>query len=522
MTDRGKAYSVLSANTLAFAVCFAVWVMYGVLVAFLVDAKLFSFDKGQVGLLIGVPILTGSLLRLPAGLLTDRFGGRPVFTAILLLSAAFTYLTSLANGFWAFVLCGLGFGLAGCTFAVGVAYTAVWFPPEKRGTALGIFGVGNVGAGLASLLAPQLLGLLTENGANPDGWRQMPRLYAAALVATAVLFWLVTYPRRAEGPAPGLAARLRPLRVGRVWRFGLYYFVLFGGFVALSSWLISYYVNVYGATVATAGALASVFSLPSGLVRALGGWLSDRYGARRVMYVVLCGCCASFLALAVPRMDVYAPGEGLMAPEAGTVESVEPSGVVLNGKRLALSPRSDDERAEEGVLVWPQWRSWQEPAVSAGQQVVKKQLLARGVTHVYFQANIWIFAGLAFVAALFMGTGMAAVYKHIADYFPKEVGAVGGLVGVIGGLGGFFGPVLFGYVLKTTGIWTTCWVLLLVLSIVCLAWMHRVVQTLMARSAPHVARDMDQPSLSREVEQVAREMEELAQRLRRRQGQAVS
>lgn len=513
MSEKGKAASVLLANTFAFAVCFAVWVMYGVLVTFLVDNRVFAFDKGQIGLLIGVPILTGSLMRLPAGLLADRFGGRPVFGAVLLLSAAFTWLTSLADGFWSFVFCGLGFGLAGSSFAVGVAYTALWFPPERRGTALGVFGVGNVGAGLASLVAPSLLRFLTEDGARLEGWRMLPRIYAVVLVATAVLHRLATFPRKPDGPALPLSARLEPLRDVRVWRFGLYYFLVFGGFVALASWLIPYYVNVYGASVATAGALAAVFSLPTGLVRALGGWLSDRYGARRVMYAVLCGCAASFLLLSVPRMDVYAPGEGVAAPADGLVDRVGDGEVVVSGRSFRLSPRPEEARAPEGVLVWPRWRTWHEPVVSVGDRVVKRQLLARGVTHVYFQANAWIFAGLTIVAALFMGVGMAAVFKHIADYFPTQVGTVGGLVGVLGGLGGFFGPVLFGALLKASGIWTTCWLFFFLLSLACLAWMHVTVQSLMQREAPHVARDMEDPSET-EREEVAREMERLAGRLR--------
>ncbi|MCG3194544.1 MAG: hypothetical protein DIJKHBIC_03804 [Thermoanaerobaculia bacterium] len=517
MNERGRSLMVLTANTVAFGVCFAVWVMYGVLVTFLVDNKVFAFDKGQIGLLIGIPILTGSVLRLPAGLLTDKLGGRPVFTGMILISAVFTYLTSLADSFLSLLLCGLGFGLTGATFAAGVAYTSLWFQPASRGTALGIFGVGNMGAGLASLFAPQLLDVLTAGGKNLDGWRQMPRIYAAALAVLAVLYWFSTFSKRPEGESLPLSARLQPLRVPRVWRFGLYYFLVFGGFVALSSWLIAYYVNVYGASVARAGAMAALFSLPAGLVRVLGGWLADRYGPRPVMYGVLAGCSVSFLLLSVPRMDIYAPGEGLMAPEAGTVGEVRPESIVLNSKSLQLSPKPDgQEQDAKGVLVWPRGRSWQEPAVVPGTHVARKQLLARGVTHIYFQANMTIFAGLSILAALFMGVGAGAVFKYVADYFPTSVGTVGGLVGVIGGLGGFFGPVLFGYLLKWTGIWTTCWLFFFGLSLVCLAWMYITVQRLQAAAAPHVRSDIEIRPAREEIERVASEIEELAKRLRHR------
>lgn len=514
MSERGRAWTVLGANTFAFAVCFAVWMMNGVLVTFLVDGKAFAFDKAQMGWLIGLPVLTGSLLRLPAGILTDRFGGRVVFTLVMLVSAVAAFLTSFANGFWGFALGGLGFGIAGSSFAVGVAYTSLFFPKERQGTALGIFGVGNVGAALTSMSAPFLLQSLTRHGAEMERWRTLPRLYAAALAVTAVLFWLVTESRTAQTAAgKTLGQRLAPLKIVRVWRFGLYYLLVFGGFVALAQWLIPYYVNVYSVTVASAGVLAAAFSLPSGLFRALGGWLSDRYGARRVMYGVLAGCTLFCLLLAVPRMDVFAPGEGVMAAAPGVVERADPGGIAVSGKAYALTTRPD-RVVEEGRLVWPTWSFWHEPVVQPGAKVVKRQLLARGVTHVYFEANRQIFTALAFLLAMSMGIGMAAVYKHIPTYFPNDVGVVGGIVGVLGGLGGFLFPILFGYLLKASGIWTTCWLFFLVLSATCLVWMHQVVTKLMAEGAPHLAEEMEEPVLARDMEHLAEEMEGMARRLR--------
>lgn len=516
MSERGKALSVLAMNTLAFTVCFAVWMMNGVLVTFLVDHRIYTFDKAELGWLIGLPVLTGSILRLPVGMLADRFGGRAVFALVMLVSAAAAFLTSFADGFWGFALGGLGFGIAGSSFAVGVAYTSVWFSRERQGTALGLFGMGNTGAALTSLFAPMALAALTEAGTHPEGWRALPRLYAAGLVLTTLLFWAFTHPRTAEAQGQrGLAQRLAPLRVVRVWRFGSYYLLVFGGFVALSQWLIPYYVNAYSVTVATAGALAAAFSLPSGLFRAVGGWLSDRYGARKVMYWVLAGCTACCLLLSVPRMDVFAPGEGLMAEAPGPVRAVSPARVVVGQRAYTLTLRPAEQAADDGrALIWPQWAFWHEPVVKEGDQVVKRQLLVRGVTHVYFQANRGIFTSLAFLLAVFMGIGMAAVFKHIPTYFPSDVGVVGGIVGVLGGLGGFFFPILFGYMLKASGIWTTCWLFFLVLAVVCLAWMHLVVQRVMAAGAPRLARELETPELAR-LEELAREMEGLAQKLRR-------
>lgn len=516
MTETARAYAVLAASTLGFGVCFAAWMMNGVLVTFLVGSRVFDFDQAQIGWLIGLPVLTGSILRLPAGLLTDRYGGRPVFVAVMLASAAAAWLTSYANGFWAFAAGGLAFGLAGASFAVGIAYVSLFFPKERQGTALGIFGMGTAGAAATSFLAPLLLERLTAEGARLEAWRLLPRYYAALLVLAAVAFWLLTTNRRPQGGATrSLAERLAPLKVERVWRFGLYYLLVFGGFVALSQWLIPYYVSVYNLSVALAGALAAAFSFPSGIFRALGGWLSDRHGPRQVMYGVLSGCAACTLLLAVPRMDVYSPGEGVMAADPGTVEEVGPTRVVVSGSAYPIRARGPRPPDDGDMLIWPKVASWHEAAVQPGDTVARRQLVARGVTHVYFQANRTIFTGILLALGVFMGVGMGAVYKYIPSYFPQDVGVVGGIVGVIGGLGGFVLPILFGYLLKTAGLWTTCWLILFALSLVCLGWMLRVVQRLMAAGAPQLAREIETPQIARHLEELAREMENLAAKLKR-------
>jgi NNP family nitrate/nitrite transporter-like MFS transporter len=131
--------------------------------------------------------------------------------------------------------------------------------------------------------------------------------------------------------------------------------------------------------------------------------------------------------------------------------------------------------------------------VEPGEDVARRKLLARGVTHIYFQANIWIFTGLAFIVGILMGIGKAAVYKHIPTYFPKDVGVVGGIVGVLGGLGGFVSPIIFGYLLRGTGIWTTCWMYFFLIAVACLVWMHFVVRRMMAEKAPHLAEQIESP-----------------------------
>ena len=139
---------------------------------------------------------------------------------------------------------------------------------------------------------------------------------------------------------------------------------------------------------------------------------------------------------------------------------------------------------DENNFLWPKKETWQEPVVYPGEKVSKKQLLAKGVTRIYFQANVWVFAGLVIIIGIVWGIGKAAVYKHIPDYFPDQVGVVGGMVGVLGGLGGFFCPIIFGYLLEWTGLWTSCWMFMFFLSAICLIWMYRVIQKMMHENSP--------------------------------------
>jgi len=465
-------------STLAFTLCFAVWTLNGVLVTFLVENGLFRWDTAQIGWLIGIPVLTGSVMRLPVGLLTDRFGGRKVYTILLLLAALPTWLLGSVHDYQGFVLASLGFGLSGAAFAVGIAYSSVWFSKARQGTALGIFGAGNAGSALTSMGAPLLLRKLTAGGANLEAWRMLPRIYAIALLAMAVAFFLFTHEKKSEGAKnKSFAQMLTPLRNIRVWRFGLYYFLVFGCFVALAQWLIPYYVGVYGMSLVMAGLLASLFSLPSGLIRAAGGWMSDRFGARTVMYWTFGLSIFACAALMVPRMSIESPGPSVLAQIGGVVTEVSPGRITVGDTSYPLRTKdAEPEVRNEQMLVFPQSRFWQTAVVKPGDRVKKKQLLASGTTHVFFQANVWIFTFLVFMVGIVWGVGKAAVYRYIPDYFPDEVGVVGGIVGVIGGLGGFAGPILFGYLLRATGLWTTMWMFLMALSVICLVWLHTVVR----------------------------------------------
>ncbi|MCP4422360.1 MAG: NarK/NasA family nitrate transporter, partial [Chloroflexi bacterium] len=323
VSESKQAASALIMSTFAFTVCFASWVINAVMVTFLISNGIYEFNGSELGWLLAAPILTGAVTRVPLGIMTDKYGGRMIFVILLLTTAIPMFLVSFADSYWQFLLASLGYGLAGGSFAVGIGYISVWFKKARQGTALGIFGMGNAGAAVTTLLSPQLLNWYTDMGDNLEGWRNLPRSYAALLILTAFFFYFMTKNRKLEQEREvTLLERLAPLKNIVVWRFGLYYFLVFGAFVTIAQWLIPYSVNVYQISVVQAGVLAAAFSLPSGLIRALGGWLSDKFGAHSVMHWVFLGCAIACFVLAVPRMDINSPGPGIIAKGSGEVNLV--------------------------------------------------------------------------------------------------------------------------------------------------------------------------------------------------------
>ncbi|MFN4762903.1 MFS transporter [Gillisia sp. Q332] len=485
------AHKMLFLNTLAFTICFAVWMFNGVTVTFLVDNGVYDWSSVQIGWLLGIPVLTGSIFRLPLGIMTDKYGGKWMFGGLLLVSAIPMFMLQYVDSFLGFALCSFGYGLTGAGFAVGIAYTSVWYEKDWQGRALGIFGAGNAGAAITTLVAPTLLINLTNNGADIENWRILPVIYSAALVIMAIIF-VVFATNKKPATQRTLKKLMQPLKSMRVWRFGLYYFLVFGCFVAFSQWLVPYYVNVYYLPLVTAGLLAAAFSFPSGVIRALGGWMSDKWGARKVMYWVLGTSVAISFLLIFPKMEIYSPGNGIMAKQAGEVTEVSETKIVAAGIEYDVIPRDGtDYNTLEGEFVFPKKETWQEVVVQEGQRVEKKELLASGETKIFFQANVWVFTFLVVILGSIWGIGKAAVYKHIPEYFPDEVGVVGGMVGVIGGLGGFVCPILFGYLLDGSGLWTSAWMFTLVISGICLWWMHRTIQKMMHREQPKLMRQIE-------------------------------
>jgi NNP family nitrate/nitrite transporter-like MFS transporter len=296
---------ILGVSTLAFTVCFAVWSIFSIL-GIGIKQQL-GLDDTEFGLLIGTPILSGSLIRLALGVWTDRYGGRLMFTLVMLAGAAATFLLSYATTYPMMLLAALGVGIAGGSFAVGIAYVSRWYPKERQGTALGIFGMGNVGAAVTKLLAPLVMVAF--------GWTMVAQIWAAVLAVMGVVFWFTTTDdpvlraRRAGTAKPlSLAEQLAPLADARVWRFSLYYFFVFGGFVALALWLPRFYIGAYHLNVATAGLLGAAYSIPGSLFRVYGGALSDRVGARRVMYWAFGAAVACTFVLSYPATEYIVHG----------------------------------------------------------------------------------------------------------------------------------------------------------------------------------------------------------------------
>jgi len=287
---------VLGMSTLAFTICFMVWMMFAVLGVPI--KELLQLNDTQFGLLAATPVLTGSLVRLPLGMLTDRFGGRIVFFLLMLVCVLPIYMISLATEYWHFLVLGLFVGLAGGSFSVGIAYVAKWFEKQNQGFAMGTFGAGNAGAALTKFVAPAIIAAAS--------WQMVPKVYSAIMFITALLFWFCTYENKGHRVHSNvsLADQLRTLKDPKVMRYCQYYSIVFGGYVALALWMTKYYVEEYGFNLQSAALLAACFSLPGGILRAMGGWMSDKWGAQSVTWWVMWVSWVCLFLLSYPQTEL--------------------------------------------------------------------------------------------------------------------------------------------------------------------------------------------------------------------------
>ncbi|CBL44905.1 Nitrate/proton symporter [gamma proteobacterium HdN1] len=416
MTTAIHSTRVLTISTISFTVCFAVWTIFAI-IGVKIKEEL-GLNETQFGLLVAMPILTGSLIRLVLGIWTDQIGGRIMLVSVMLASAASTYLLTVVDTYALYLLAALGVGIAGGGFSVGVAYISKFYSKEKQGTALGIFGMGNIGSAVTKIFAPIVM--------VAYGWHAVAQIWAAVMVAMAVVFWFTTeddpqmQERRRSGAKPEpFMSQLAPLKNIQVWRFSLYYFFVFGAFVALALWLPRYLTGAYQLDIATAGLIAACYSIPASVFRIVGGILSDKYGARRVMYWTFIASVICTFLLSYPATDY-----------------------VVHGIHSDIS----------------------------------------------FTLSIGLvpFIVLIFILGFFMSLGKAAVFKHIPVYYPNHVGAVGGIVGMIGGLGGFILPIVFGALNDLVGVWTSCFMLLFLIVSASLLWMHYAIRQLEREQHPEL------------------------------------
>lgn len=428
-TTTGRS-RVLWLSTVAFTLMFAVWLMFGILGKPIQTE--FGLTEVQLSWVVAVAALNGSLWRLPTGMLTDRIGGRKVLTALLLATAVPAFLVSRVESYAMLLVLAFLVGFAGNAFSAGIAWNSAWQPRERQGFALGLFGAGNVGASVTKFIGPPLIAGTagaTYFGFVDGGWRLVPVVCAVLLVVMAALVWFGTPSEdRAPGTGQPLREQVRPLSQVRVWRFSLYYVAVFGAYVALAAWLPTYYMDNFDVSLQTAALLTATYIFPASLLRPFGGSLSDRFGARRVIYW-------TFAAMLVTT--------GLLMMPNGHIVISHPDGSQTQ--------------------------------------------------HLAYSLGLVPFAVLVFLLGCAMGIGKAAVFKHIPEYFPHNVGAVGGLVGMLGGLGGFVLPPLFAYTKSWSGFPSSTFFVLFVLTAMCAVWMHWTVVHMLHQESPELARHLESP-----------------------------
>ena len=295
MTKKGQALSVLIVSTFAFTVCFMVWMMFAVIG--IPIKKTLGLSATEFGLMTAMPVLSGSLIRVPLGIWTDKYGGRIVMTALMAATVPAIWFMAVATEFWHYLAIGLVVGPAGGSFSVGTPYVARWFPKEKQGFAMGIFGAGNSGAAVNKFLAPALVVAF--------GWTMVPHVYAGIMLGTVLLFWFFSYsdPSHLVPSHVKFSDQLKALKDPKVMKYCQYYSIVFGGYVALSLWMVQYYVGEFGLDIRIAALLAACFSLPGGVLRAVGGWMADKYGAHSVTWWVLWVAWICLFLLSYPQFD---------------------------------------------------------------------------------------------------------------------------------------------------------------------------------------------------------------------------
>ena len=397
-TLNSKAYIALSLATIAFAANFSVWVLYAVIgINLKADLQL---SGTEFGLLLSTPMFSGALLRFPVGFLVERYSPKKVYIFQMLVVIPPLFVLQFAQSLQDYLLLGLLTGISGVSFTIGIRYVVDWFDSKHQGTAMGIFGAGNAGAAITLAVVP----LIIEH----VGFQFVGTIYAIGMLVTVLLFGFIA-PETPEYIArkhhTNWREHIEPLKHVNVWRFGLYYYFVFGSYLALILWLPQYYVSAYKLPINQAMALTLLYVASSSLIRAAGGWFADKFGARSVNWSVFWVCLVCLFFLSYP-----------------------PTTMIIQG--------------------------------------VKQDV------HLNINVNVWVFTALIFIIGIAQGFGRASVYKIIYDYYPKQMGSVGGVVATIGALGGCTLPLLFGLIIDFIGVYSACFMLLYGVLAACMLLMY--------------------------------------------------
>ncbi len=393
-----QAKKVLLMATLAFAANFSVWILYAVMGINIKDTL--ALNSTELGILLASPMLTGALFRFPVGLWCELYSPRKIYILQMMITIPSVLALLWVETYWGYVIAGGFIGVSGVSFTIGIRYVTAWFERKQQGYVMGVFGAGNSGAAVTLAIVPLIV--------NFWGWNMIPYFYASGMAIMVILFTLIAPEETAYMQSrrnTNIKDHLKPLKSAQVWRFGLYYYFVFGSFLALILWLPQYYMRAYQLEFNEAMGFTLFFVATSSMVRALGGWFSDRYGGRTVNWGVFWICLVCLFFLSYP-----------------------PTTMIIHG--------------------------------------VEKDV------NLYIEINLYIFTFLIFVIGIAQGFGRASVYKVIYDYYPEQMGSVGGLVATIGATGGFTLPVMFGLAVDMFGIHTACFMLLYGILAICMMVMY--------------------------------------------------
>lgn len=293
------AWRALALATLAFAGCFSVWTLYAVM-GLNIKQQL-ALTATEYGLLLAAPILSGAILRLPLGQLADKYDARTLWLWLMLLLSPSLLLLPYVSSYLGYLTLGLWFGISGVSFTLGIRYVSDWFASGQQGLAMGLFGVGNAGVAITFVLVPLILAWFD--------WFWVGPIYAAGTLLLCLLFWLTApkFTHISQQRRDALPLKLL-IRDARIWRFSLYYYFVFGSFLALLLWLPQYYMQAYAMDQQQAMAFTLFFVATSSMVRALGGWFADRYGGRAVNWSVFWVCIVCLFFLSYPPTTLIVHG----------------------------------------------------------------------------------------------------------------------------------------------------------------------------------------------------------------------